>query len=68
MAHGNFDKFPQNLNSYFNFCKEKGYTSIELFDNISILNLLIERTLNYMVIILHAYLDDNKLCEIVKKI
>lgn len=67
-AHGNFSQFPKNLQKYYSFCKENQYTTVSSFDKISSLNLLIKRTLHYLIVILNMYLDDYKLLEIVKTV
>jgi len=67
-AHGNFNKFPKDLEKYYNFCKDNQYTSVSEFDRANALSFLIKRTLSYMIIILKMYLDDCKLLEIVKSV
>jgi hypothetical protein len=32
VAHGNFNKFPKDLERYYSFCKENNYTTINEFD------------------------------------
>ena len=68
VAHGNFSKFPKDLQKYYAFCKENQYTTISVFDKTSVLNLLIKRTLNYMVTIFNMYLYDYRLLDIVKSV
>ena len=68
VAHGNFNKFPKDLQKYYSFCKENQYTNISTFDKNATLNLLIKRTLQHLIIIFNMYLDDYKLLEIVKNV
>ena len=66
IAHGNFDELPKNLRKYYNLCRENGYTHITTYDKTSTLNLLISRTLKYMVIAFNMCLEDYTLLEIIK--
>ena len=66
VAHGNYGKFPKDLKKYFEFCKENQYTTIENYDKTSALNILIKRTLKYLIVIFNMFLDDYKLLEIIK--
>lgn len=68
VAHGNFNKFPKDLERYYAFCKENNYTTISEFDKIIALEVLIKRTMKYMVTIFNMYLNDYKLLEIVKNV
>lgn len=68
VAHGNFGKFPKDLQKYYLFCKENQYTTISTFDKIAALNLLIKRTLHYLIVIFNMYLEDYKLLDIVKTV
>ena len=68
VAHGNFSKFPKDLKRYYDFCKENQYTTASEFDKANTLNLLLKRTLDYMVIIFNMYIRDYKLLDIVKSV
>lgn len=68
IAHGNFDKINDNLRNYFSFCEKNGYLSINEFDKIYTMNILIKRVINYMVIVFNTFLSDYKVCEIIKKL
>ena len=68
IAHGNFDELNDNLSNYFSFCKKNGYSSMNEFDKIHTMNILIKRVVNYMVIVFGTYLTDYKVCEIIKNI
>ena len=67
IAHGNFKEFPKNLKKYFDFCKENSYTNNSKFDKVSVMNILVSRTLSHMLVIFNMLLNDYKLLDIIKK-